>query len=194
MLVISVYFFGDDRQFDILDLLSLPLGPHLAGLSDPCSPWKSLAVNPLLNRTLWFSGLTSTGQQFWIWFVVASDDFQHGKIDVSCKRTQLLSLCLLFNKCQLSNLPHRAQLNKRTRSDERSICLRQWPEKRLFRDSMQAQPLSLVSLCFPASTSVAAQIAAVCASLPSTFSIFCSWICLIPLWACWCCLLGLLWQ
>lgn len=191
--MISGVFFGHDRQLDILDLPCLPLRLHPAGLSDPCSPWKSLAVNPLLKWTLWFSGLTSTGQKLWIRFVI-SDDSQYSKIDFSCKRTWLLSLCLFYLISVNSVASHRAQLNKRTRSDQRSICVWQWPEERLFRDSRQARQLSLVSSCFPASTSVAAGIAAVCTSLPSTFSIFCSSICLIPLWACWCCLLSLLWQ
>lgn len=194
MLAISVYFCGDGRQLDILDLPCLLVGPHPAGQSDPCSPWKSLAVNPLLNWTLWFSGLTSTGQQFWIWFVIISDDAQHGKIDLSCKRTQLQSLSLFYLISISLVTSHRAQLNKRTRSDQRSICLQQWPEERQFRDSMQTSPLSVVALYFPWSTSVAAGTAAVCTSLPSTLSIFCSWIYLIPLWACWHCLLSLLWQ
>lgn len=190
MLVIFIYFFRDDRQLGTLDLPSLPLGPHPAGQS--CSPRKSLTVNPLLIWTSWFSDLTSTGQ-FWIRFAVTSDDCQHGKIDL-LPRTQLPSLCLLYLISVSSVTSHRAQQNKRTRSDQRSICLQQWPEERPFRDSMQARLLSLVPSCFPTSTSVAARIAAVCTSLPSIFSIFCSWICLITLWACWCCLLSLLWQ
>lgn len=193
MLLSSIYFCRDERQLDTLDLPSLPLGPHPAGQSNPCSPWKSLTVNPLLAWTLWFSDLTSSGQ-FWIWFVVTSDDSQHSKIDLSCKRTQLLSPCLFYLISVSSVDSHGAQQNKRTRSDQRSICLQQWPEERLFRGSMQARLLSLVPSCFPASISVAARIAAVGTPLPSTFSIFCSWISLIPLWACWCCLLSLLWQ
>lgn len=89
---------------------------------------------------------------------------------------------------------HRAQMSKRSRSGQRFICLRQWPEERPFRDSMKAPLLSQVSLSFPAATSIAAGIAAVCTSLPSTFSMFCSWIYLITLWSCWCCLLRFLWQ
>lgn len=95
MLVVFIYFCGYDRQLDILDLPSLPLGQHLAEHLDPSIPWNSLAANPFLNWTLWFSGITSTGQ-FWMQFVTISDGSQHGKIDVSCKRTQLLSLCLFI--------------------------------------------------------------------------------------------------
>lgn len=92
MLVVSLYFLGDGRQLDIPDLQSLPLGPHPAELSEPCGPQKSLAVNPLLNLTVF----SSTGQQFWVRFVVTSDDSQHAKINLSYKRTQLLSPCLFY--------------------------------------------------------------------------------------------------
>lgn len=85
-------------------------------------------------------------------------------------------------------------MSKRTRSGQRSICLRQWPEEGPLRDSMKAPLLSHVPLSFPATTNIAAGIAAVCTSLPSTSSILCSWIYLITLWSCWCCLLRLLWQ
>lgn len=85
-------------------------------------------------------------------------------------------------------------MSKRARSGQRSICLRQWPGERPFTGSMKAPLLSHVSLSFPAATSIAAGIAAVCTSLPSTFSIFCSWIYLITLWSCWCHLLRSLWQ
>lgn len=74
---------------------------------------KSLVLNPLLNWIFWFSGLTSTRQQFWAWFVLASDDSQHGKIDLSCKRTQLLSLCLLYLIIVSAVVSYRAQLNKK---------------------------------------------------------------------------------
>lgn len=92
MLVVSLCFFRDGRELDILDLQSLPLGPHPGELSDSCRPRKSLAVNPLLDLMVF----SSTGQQVWIWFVVTSGDSQHGKIDLSYKRTQLLSPCLFY--------------------------------------------------------------------------------------------------
>lgn len=157
----------------MLDLPPLPLGPCSAGLPASCSPWKSLVVNPLLSWTLWFSGPTTMGDQFWIWFFVTSDDYQHGKINLSCERTSV-TVCYLISVNSVTS--HRAQMSKRTRSGQRSICLRRWPGERPFRDSMKAPLLSHVSLSFPAAESIAAGITAVCTSLPSTFSIFCSWI------------------